>query len=424
MKELVKKYIHAHQLLNSHQLVLVALSGGADSVALLHVLNELGYKTHALHCNFHLRNEESDRDEIFVKELCKIHGIPLSVRHFETRLYAEQQHISIEMAARELRYAWFKEELQKTGAQRIAVGHHMNDQAETLLLNLLRGSGILGLAAMNPCRDNIVRPLLCVKKDDILNYLKGINQDYITDSTNLERECIRNIIRLDILPQMEQINPQFISTLSETSEIFQRSIIFYNKGIKEAFIEKNISECHFPIDLLSNTEEAQTLLYEWTKEKGFTKSQLTEILQSERCGKIWLTATHRLLRDRHYLVLKPTLDFSQEIKFEEKLVEKIEDTGNHIAYFDLERITSPIEIRKIKTGDWFVPFGMKGKKLISDFLTDKKINAFEKENQWVAVCGEDIIWVIGHRSDNRYSVTSQTKRILQLKIKQNDTENN
>ena len=192
MKEKVRKYIQANHIFSPEGLVLVAVSGGADSIALLIVLQQLGYSVQALHCNFHLRGEESDRDERFVSDFCRQKDIPLLIKHFDTKEYAARQDVSIEMAARDLRYNWFSEVLAETNAQCIAVAHHKNDQAETLLLNLIRGTVIRGMAGMYPLRNNIARPLLCVTREEILSYLSQLGQDYVTDSTNLEREATRN----------------------------------------------------------------------------------------------------------------------------------------------------------------------------------------------------------------------------------------
>ena len=216
MKERIKKYIQEKHIFSEDGLILVGVSGGADSVALLLILKDLGYQIQALHCNFHLRDEESNRDELFVTELCHRNNIPLLVKHFETKEYAIQNNISIEMAARNLRYNWFYEILTETSAQCIAVAHHKDDQAETLLLNLIRGTGIRGLAGMYPLRNKIARPLLCVTRKEIISYLSQANQDYVVDSTNLKRDTTRNIIRLDIIPQFAQINPNIINIFSPT----------------------------------------------------------------------------------------------------------------------------------------------------------------------------------------------------------------
>ena len=213
MIDKVRIYIEREIGLRPDDLVLVALSGGADSTALLLIMKELGYEVKALHCNFHLRGEESNRDQAFVEELCKQNDVPLSVRHFDTEQYAKEQGISIEMAARDLRYDWFREELKALKASCIAVAHHRDDQAETILLNLLRGTGLRGLTGMRPKHDSIIRPLLCLSREEILEYLESKGQDFVTDSTNSERIAQRNRLRLDVIPLLRDINPAAVEHL-------------------------------------------------------------------------------------------------------------------------------------------------------------------------------------------------------------------
>ncbi len=420
MKETVKKYIQANRILSPDGPVLVGVSGGADSVALLIVLQELGYPIQALHCNFSLRGQESDRDEQFVTELCRKRNIPLTVQHFNTREYAAANNVSIEMAARELRYNWFYEEMEATGAQCIAVAHHRNDQAETLLLNLIRGTGIRGLAGMYPLSHNIARPLLCVSREEILSYLSSIGQEYITDSTNQEREAVRNRIRLDILPLLAEINPNIIQTLSDTCRIISASIPFYQKGVTEELHQMTIGDNTLDTTALTGSGKADVLIHEWLRGKGFNPSQQQEMANSlTGCpGRIWENTTHRVLKDRNRLILQQKDQLPQLPQIIQENVDKITVTGPGIAYFDQDKLTAPITYRTPREGDWFIPFGMKGKKLISDYLTDVKATRFEKENQLLALCGEDIIWVVGRRSDNRYRVNQNTKRIIRLEIKE------
>ena len=418
MKEKVRKYIQANRILSPEGRVLVAVSGGADSVALLMVLQQLGYRIQALHCNFHLRGEESDRDERFVTELCRQKDIPLLIKHFDTREYATLHNISIEMAARDLRYDWFFGVLAETHAQCIAVAHHKNDQAETLLLNLIRGTGIRGLAGMYPLRNNIARPLLCVTREEILSYLSRQKQDYVTDSTNLEREATRNRIRLDVLPMLEEINPNIISTLSDTCSVMASSIPLYQKAVEEELGKVAVSKDKLNIPLLQESEKTDVLLYEWLKDSGFTNSQLREISESldSTSGKIWESRTHRILKDRDSLICQEKYHQPEEMKICQEEVDSITGKGPDTAYFDKDKLTAPITYRTAREGDWFVPFGMKGRKLISDYLTDIKATRFEKENQLLALCGEDIIWVVGHRSDNRFRVDANTRQIIRLRI--------
>ena len=419
MKEKVRKYIQTNQIFSQDGLILVGVSGGADSVALLLILKSLGYQVQALHCNFHLRQEESDRDERFVSELCRKNNIPLLIKHFNTKEYAARNNVSIEMAARDLRYNWFYDVLTDNNAQSIAVAHHRNDQAETLLLNLIRGTGIRGLAGMYPIRNQIARPLLCITRDEILAYLNEIKQDFVTDSTNLEREATRNKVRLDILPQMAEINPSIVNTLSETCSILMSSLPFYEKKVEEELNRVKHNDTEVSIPQLQECENTDVLIYEWLKDKGFTTSQHREIAESleSTSGKIWESKAYRLLKDRDRLILQEKKEKVSGPQIIQEQVDSITETGPDLAYFDSDKIVAPITYRTAKKGDWFIPFGMEGKKLISDYLTDIKATRFEKENQLLALCGEDIIWVVGHRSDNRYRVDKDTQHIIRLRTK-------
>ncbi len=437
MTDRVRSYINREIGLKADALVLVALSGGADSTALLLILKELGYRLKALHCNFHLRGKESDRDQAFVEELCKQNDVPLSVRHFETEAYAKRRGISIEMAARDLRYEWFRQEQADAsstpngqwpmvnGQCMIAVAHHRDDQAETLLLNLVRGTGLRGLAAMHPIHDGIIRPLLCLSREEILDYLKSRGQTFVTDSTNAERVAQRNRLRLDVMPLLRSINPAAIEHLCMASENVGQSLPYYNKGIEAAFRELGITTDTFPFSALS--ENPRPLLHEWLLQKGFNRAQEEEMLRAEKSevGKMWLSNSHKVLRDRKALMLAPATSSQladpsahdvPEVHLSRSIVPCIGETGPNIAYFDADLLKAPIEIRRVREGDAFVPLGMKGRKLVSDYLTDCKVNRLQKANQLVATCGNDIIWLIGHRSDNRYRVTSKTTRILKLII--------
>ena len=422
MKEKIIAYISTHQLLNTHQPVVVALSGGADSVALLHLLNQLGYPLVAAHCNFHLRAEESDRDEAFVRHLCQSLKVPLKVQHFQTSAHAQENNISIEMAARELRYEWFEQLRTSLNAQCIATAHHQNDQTETLLLNLIRGTGLKGLAAMHPRTGHVVRPLLAVSREEILNYLKKVGQDYVTDSSNLETEFKRNKIRLQLIPLLQEINPSVVQTLSETCNKIRQSLPYYYKGIEGAMAEAGATPECFPLKTLLGNPNTPTLLHEWLRDKGFNSmqiSQMAQCLESEP-GKMWESHSHRVLKDREAFLLEGKHPESTPVELIFEMVNTITDTSPRYAYFDADLIQKEnIHVRPIKEADRFHPFGMKGSRLVSDFLTDLKLTRFQKQQQWVACCGEDIIWVIGLRSDNRFRVTPKTKRILRVTYKEN-----
>ena len=271
---------------------------------------------------------------------------------------------------------------------------------------------------MYPLRNTIARPLLCVTREEILSYLSQMGQDFVTDSTNLEKEATRNKVRLDVLPLLAEINPNIISTLSDTCSIMASSLPFYQKGVEEELQKALINADEINIPLLQESGKADILLYEWLKDNGFTNTQLMEISQSldSTSGKIWESRTHRILKDRNSLIRQEKGSQPEQMKIIQEEVDSITETGPDIAYFDKDKLTLPITYRIAREGDWFIPFGMKGKKLISDYLTDIKATRFQKEHQLLALCGEDIIWVVGHRSDNRYRVDRNTRQILRLRI--------
>lgn len=418
----IERYITEKELFGKQDKLVVALSGGADSVALLRALLSLGYDCMAAHCNFHLRADESDRDEAFVRKLCDILSVPLEVVHFHTSDYAKEKGLSIEMAARELRYEWFENIRQKHGASYIAVAHHKDDNVETFLLNLSRGTGINGLKGIMPKNGWIVRPLLEVGRDDILEYLKNIGQDYVTDSTNLEDIYTRNKIRLDIIPLFKQINPSFCDSVCETAIRLSDVAAIYRQAIHSAMERVMVSSDALSIEKLLREVSPQAILFEWLSPLGFNSTQIKDIMRSLKSisGKIFYSNNWTLLRDRDRLLLKnKTVDneeyklnvrsFSLESGFE---VPKIID----MAYIDADKLCGELKLRKWKSGDRFVPFGMKGFKKIRDYLRDRKLSLFEKENVMVVTSGEEIVWVVNERTDNRFRIDSNTKTVVELKV--------
>lgn len=408
----VRKYIESEIGLATGSHVLVAVSGGADSTALLLIMHLLHWRVTALHCNFHLRGEESDRDQAFVEQLCDSLNIPLHVNHFSTHDVARRRGISVEMAARDLRYEWFRQQMHELQADCVAVAHHRTDQAETLLLNLLRGTGLRGMAGMQPRHDGIIRPLLGVSRQQLLQFLHDRGQAYVTDSTNALRVAKRNALRLDVIPILEQISPAAVAHLCRACDNVRRSLPFYEEGIRVAAARCGVSASSFPLSAV----QQDALLHEWLGGKGFNRAQEESMRTAcyKAVGRVWKSSTHSVVRDRTALCLVPHAEEEGMPVLKSEEVDAIGETGGHIAYFDADLLSGPVCVRRVQRGDAFVPFGMKGRKLVSDFLTDSKVNVAQKQRQFVAVCGEDIVWLIGHRSDNRYRVTSATRRILKL----------
>lgn len=420
----VIQYIEKEHLFSPEDKILVALSGGADSVALLCLLQSSGYQCEAAHCNFQLRGQESDRDEQFVRKLCLNRKTTLHITHFDTTRYATEKHISIEMAARELRYDWFYKIKKESNSKVIAVAHHKDDSVETMLLNLIRGTGINGLLGIRPKNGDIARPLLCVNREQIIQYLHYIGQSYVTDSTNLQDEHTRNKIRLHLLPIMQVINPSIKESLVETGNHLNKAAIIYNKGIEEGK-KRVLSNEGIRIDALLNEPSPSALLFELLHPLGFNSTQIENIFHSldGQSGKQFTCKDWRIIKDRQLLILEKN-EIAEENAPPLHLIKKegeytsdfIIPKDKTLACFDADKLDAPLTLRKWQTGDTFIPFGMKGKKRISDYLTDRKFSLIQKERQWVLCCGEQIAWIIGERIDNRFKIDENTKNIILLKV--------
>ena len=417
----VEKFIDQKSLFERCDKVLVALSGGADSVALLRVLHALGYQCECAHCNFHLRGEESNRDETFVQQLCQKFDIPLHVTHFDTTDYARTHRISIEMAARELRYQWFETLRQSIGAKVIAVAHHRDDSVETFLSNLIRGTGINGLKGIAPKNGYVVRPLLQESRENILDYLQHLNQDYVTDSTNLQDEYMRNKIRLNLLPLMQELNPSISESIAATAERLADAALIYNKEREMAIQKVMKGEKVISISALLDETAPSSLLFELLHPYGFNSSQIKDIYQSlfGQSGRRFHSSQWEVLRDRDSLILHsfsgeetdhvpPTLTYETVDITPEFIILR----DKHIACLDADKVTLPLTVRKWQVGDKFTPLGMKGKKNVSDYLTDRKFTLFQKEHQYVACQGDKIVWLIGERIDNAYRIDADSKRAV------------
>ena len=437
----ISEFISSNALLKEGAHVIVGLSGGADSTALLMVLLRLGYRCTAVHCNFHLRGAESDRDQQFVKELCQELGVELKVCSYDTLSYAKENGISIEMAARELRYADFERIMKNTGADAVCIAHHRDDSVETVLLNLIRGTGIKGLTGIKPRNGHIIRPLLCVSRQEIEDWLHKEGQPYITDSTNLETDYTRNKIRLQLLPLMRAINPDADNAIALTAAHLQESYAIYRNTVDnalDAIVTK--ADDGFTIDIpqLLRQPSVSAFLFEILSPLGFNSTQINDVAVSVHAqpGLRFRSATHEIAKGRHeFYVRKLSSD-----RFE-PIVMNIQ-SGNSVILPDgrtLSISTAPagtpisknpdiatfdasllmggcLTIRPWAAGDSFIPFGMKGRKLVSDFLTDIKTSPAERKNRLVVSFNKDIIWVLGHRTDNRYRVTEQTATQLVLSL--------
>lgn len=434
IEQRVSQFIEEKKLFCANDKLFVGLSGGSDSVALLCLLKSLGYVCEAGHCNFQLRGEEAERDQKFAAKLCLEKQIPFHTVRFNTKEYACTQKISIEMAARELRYNWFEKMRIETQSDYIAIAHHSDDNIETLLLNLIRGTGIKGLTGIKPRNGRIVRPLLCISRQEITDYLQTIKQDFVTDSSNLHDEFTRNKIRLNILPLLEQINPAVRQCITNTASYLADTERIYQHAIEEERLEvEEITsaedEKHIKIDKLTEQPAPATLLYELISPLGFNAQQCKEIIASIKgqSGKIFESNKGwTLLKDRHLLIIKKIglkdegrekdiLPFSLERTEYDYTPDFIILREKQYAYFDAALLKGRLIVRKWEAGDRFVPFGMKGSKLISDYLTDKKYSRLKKGQTYVLCCNDKIAWIIGERIDQRFSIDNNTKKIIAFK---------
>ena len=453
----VETYIRKEGLLSREGLHLVALSGGADSVSLLRILLDMGYRVEAAHCNFHLRSEESNRDEQFVKNLCQNQDVPLHLIHFDTAEYASLHQVSIEMAARELRYRYFDQLRQDIGAETVCVAHHRDDAVETFLMNLLRGAGIHGLTGIRPRNGYIVRPLLCVSRQDILQYLDSIGQNYVTDSTNLVDEVLRNKIRLRLIPLLDEMNPGASNNIARTATYLSEAEKVYNAfcstwcrtrglsslcAVHEAqgdcplrATEGIVSPLSLPISDIKQSPSPLCLLHEWLSPLGFNRTQIEQLLVSldgSLGSKEFTSPTHILVIDREHLIVEAVSEPMRPVFIPEpgnyrtsdgRLL-KVESSSDVIvskttdcATLDISKIQFPLALRPVSTGDAFCPFGMTGHRLVSDYLTDLKLSVLEKRRQLVITDATGtILWLVGHRTDNRFRVTNDTNNILRLTL--------
>lgn len=431
----VKKYIQDNMLLTDKARVIIGVSGGADSMALLDILHHLGYECIVAHCNFHLRGQESYRDEYFVEKVATKYKFEYVSANFDTKKYIEEESISLEMAARELRYAWFEKIRKEYKSEKIAVAHHQDDSVETVLINLIRGTGIRGLSGIPPINGKVIRPLLCIFREDILQYLKVRHIGFVEDSTNKEDIYTRNKIRLNVIPLLKTINASVVQAIQKTSEN-----LYHTENIFNAYVEKAKRKVFFnnkiDINALLKQKEPKTILFEILFPYGFNAPTVDNIYESinSQSGKIFYSEGYQLIKDREVFILGPINDqpdtiytlFEHETNIEEPCkmtFESFRKTSSFqleqdpaTIYLDKDRLIYPLIIRKWKHGDKFIPFGMKGHKKVSDYFTDRKFSLVDKSNTWLLCSGDDIVWIIGERIDDRFKITNTTIEILKITL--------
>jgi tRNA(Ile)-lysidine synthase len=429
--------ITKNTLFNKKDKLLLAFSGGVDSVVLASLLNAGGYSFALAHCNFQLRGKESDSDEKFCRDFAKKLKLEIYCERFETDQYAREYDLSIQMAARELRYTWFKELIGQKKFDFVLTAHHANDNIETVLINLIRGTGIHGLQGIPEKQKHVVRPLLFASKEDIHDYAKKNKIKYRHDSSNDEAKYKRNFLRLNIIPELKKLNPSLENTFANNIKLFRQAseiVSAFSKHKKEEIISGNANNLKIDNKKLLQESSKELLLFEWLSPMGFNSDQVNQLLISiahNSNGKLFYSSTHKALTDRNYVyiekldptetarefIIQQPEDFaSLPFNIEHEITEdKSLTRDKSIALLDLSKLEFPLKIRRWEEGDRFQPLGMKGSKKLSDFFTNQKLSRFEKEKVWVLCDSKTIVWVVGWRIDERYKISPATTLVLKLK---------
>ena len=414
---------------------LLAVSGGGDSVAMTHLFKECGLRFAIAHCNFHLRGDDSNEDMRLVQKLAADYDAQLFVKEFDTLSIQKNSGKSVEMVARDLRYQWFEEVGQPFDF--VATAHHANDNAETLLLNLCRGTGLNGLTGIPPRNGRYIRPLLPFTADELRQYVTRHHLPFRTDHTNFSEQYHRNKVRLAVLPKLTEINPDLIRTLTRDTQHFRQQYDFYQRQIaalEQQIVTTDGKNVRISIQKLSENPDKELLLYEFLKKYNFTADtaqQLAQRLDGEP-GKLFFSESHCLLKDRDFLIIKKKGENAKDTEITVSSWEELEKFGfsvephevngsvpferdPNVLYVDAAKISFPLVLRHWRTGDTFQPFGMYGTKKLSDLFKDAKSNRFDKQKKWLLCCKEQIVWVVGLRSDQRFCLDFDTKQFFKIK---------
>ena len=417
--------------------LVIAISGGIDSVVLAHLCQMLDFNFALAHCNFNLRAEESNADEDFVMALGEVLNVEVFVQNFDTETYADSNKLSIQMAARELRYNWFEELATQLNFDFILTAHHADDNLETFLINFTRGTGLNGLTGIPEMNDNIVRPLLQFSRVEIEAFAIEHQIKWREDSSNSSRKYLRNKLRHEVVPVLKEINPQLLDSfkntlnyLNDTADIVDESL---NAVAKRAIVDISENGITYKVSEFQKVNNPKAYLFEMFKDFGFTEwKDVVNLLEAET-GKYVKSSSHRLIKHREFLVLTELdrLYLNQESYFIEQGRQTIEtsfgtlhfenvdthsNNSKEMIFIDSETIKYPLELRLWETGDMFHPIGMKGKKKVSKYLKDEKLSPVDKENTWVLVSDNEIVWIVGRRADHRYRITDKTQQILKITI--------
>lgn len=432
--------VETYHLLQSQTHVLIAVSGGVDSVVLTELCHRAGLEFSIAHCNFQLRGEESERDEKFVRNLGEKYGTDVFVKKFDTKTYAEEHKISIQEAARELRYNYFRQLIKEQNFSFTLLAHHANDKIETVLMNFFRGTGLEGLTGMpewNKEQANALRPLLHIKRKDIETFARENNLKWIEDSSNESSKYTRNFFRNELIPQLQKVFPQVEDNLLDNIERLEKTNALYRRlvsDLKEKIIVKKGYEFWLPFRKLYPYEDS-SLMYEIIKDFGFGEKQVPDVrkLFDAESGKYVANEKFQIIKHRHWLVIAPVHVVSDTIAIEKDL-DNIHFTkgilnlyrvnndkfvlskSKSVAQLDMNKIEWPLLLRKWRQGDYFFPLGMPKKKKLARFFIDQKLSKSDKENVWVLESNKKILWIVGHRIDDRFKITDKTKEVLQISV--------
>lgn len=439
MIEQFQNYNRINNLFRKTDSILLGISGGIDSIVMFHLFRLSGLKIGIAHCNFSLRGDESDKDEEFVRNLADNYNVSYYTKRFSTEAFALNEGISIQMAARDLRYEWFEKIRNANNYQYIAIAHNADDQIETFFINLIRGTGIKGLVGIRNKTEHIVRPLLFATRKDIVDFAGKNNFLYREDSSNSSLKYIRNKVRHEIIPAIEQLNPSFRKTMMENIQRIKETEQIYNQVIEnkyELVVSQKDQSVLLKIDELKKLDPVETYLHEFLKPYGFSVTQIQNIVSSfdNTAGKQFFSTTHRILKDRTNLIVDEITVLTNQVfyinddctglHYPINLTIKKEEINSTysilkettIGQFDFDKLVFPLTLRKWQKGDYFMPLGMKNLKKVSDFFIDQKLSLAEKENTWIIESGNKIVWIIGYRTDERFKITATTSKILKIQL--------
>ncbi|NQT76578.1 MAG: tRNA lysidine(34) synthetase TilS [Bacteroidetes bacterium] len=435
-----ESFISENQLIRKTDRLLLAVSGGMDSMAMAELFRLAAYDYAFIHCNFKLRGSDSEADHAFVKETAQSHGVPFFSRSFETQEIADNTGESVQMVARDLRYAYFSEIAQKEGFDIIAIGHNLDDQIETFFINLSRGCGIAGLHGIRMKQGKLIRPVMFASREDIEEFIRQNNIAYREDASNQSLKYKRNLIRHKLIPLFVELNPNFreemganISRLSGTEEVYRQFV----DEMKQTLWDEKDNSISIDIAGLMDLHPIRTFLFEFISPYGYNAADVENIITAldNIPGKMFFSASHRLLIDRKKILLTKLNEKDgyaseytlkrEDLFLAEPVTLKISmrkagdykiPLDQNIASLDYDKLAFPLMLRRWKAGDLFIPLGMKNRKKLSDFFIDEKFSRLQKEQTWVLCSGEDVAWIVGSRIDERYRITSETKDVYKIEL--------